>query len=77
MSKNLLVINNITDKESLYNIVSQYLLVTTVYWLYLISCLYTNTFAQIYIIEEIDLISPISFPRKSRMIYAKNSHYGL
>ena len=67
MSKNLLVINNITDKESLYNIVSQYLLVTTVYWLYLISCLYTNTFAQIYIIEEIDLFSSISFPRTSGM----------
>ena len=67
MSKNLLVINNITDKESLYNIVSQYLLVTTVYWVYLISCLYTNTFVQIDIIEEIDLFSSISFPRTSGM----------
>ena len=75
MSKNLLVINNITDKESLYNIVSQYLLVTTVYWLYLISCLYTNTFAQIYIIEEIDLISSISFPRTSGISSVKKDTY--
>ena len=75
MSKNRLVINNITDEESLYNIVSQYLLVTTVYWLYLISRLYTNTFVQIHIIEEIDLISSISFPRTSGMSSAKKDRY--
>ena len=71
----MLVINNITDEKSQYNIVSQYLIVTSVYWLYLISHLYTNTFVQIYMIEEIDLISSISFPRISGMSYVKKDSY--
>ena len=71
----MLVINNITDEKSQYNIVSQYLGVTSVYWLYLISHLYTNTFVQIYMIEEIDLISSISFPRISGMSYVKKDSY--
>ena len=71
----MLVINNITDEKSQYNIVSQYLVVTSVYWLYLISHLYTNTFVQIYMIEEIDLISSISFPRISGMSYVKKDSY--
>ena len=58
----MLVINIMINEESEDSIAQEYLLVTTEYWLYLISCLYRNTFAQIYIMEEIDLISPIPFP---------------
>ena len=58
----MLVINIMINEESEDSIAQEYLLVTTEYWLYLISCLYRNTFAQIYTMEEVDLISPIPFP---------------
>ena len=55
----MLVIDNITDKESKYNRVKTILSPHYyVYWLYLISCLYANTFAQLYVIKEMTSYDP-------------------